>query len=113
MSNTPGNWIVSPTNPFLIIVENSETEDLEVQEVAETLHDDNPDNIAMAAADALLIAAAPNLLTACMIVKAFLDRLEDSAYDPMDMALANMRRQVHAPLRAALEPAIAKAMGKL
>jgi hypothetical protein len=58
---------------------------------------------------ALLIAAAPQLLEACQTVREFFDNLEantDSA-DP----LSEVRRRIHAPLRAKLEPAIAKAEG--
>ena len=58
-------------------------------------------------ADARLIAAAPDLLAACEVVVAFLDRLEDG-----DESLLRIRQRVHAPLRAALEPAIAKAEGR-
>ena len=60
-------------------------------------------------ANARLIAAAPELLEACRIVLTYLDSLEDKA----DHSLAQLRRQFHAPLRAALEPAIAKAEGAL
>jgi len=52
--------------------------------------------------DDAVIAA---LLNACKVVTAFLDKLESSR-DLMDRALAHIRRQVHAPLMAALEPAI-------
>jgi hypothetical protein len=60
-----------------------------------------------------------DLLEACRVVIAFLDRLEDSADEDAsveaaisrDPTLSSLRRLVHAPLRAALEPAIAKAEG--
>ena len=54
-----------------------------------------------------LIAAAPELLAACKVVKVFLDRLEDGT--DVDDPLYGLRKRFHAPLRAALEPAIAKA----
>lgn len=57
-----------------------------------------------------VIAAAPELLEACKVVKAFLDKLEDGT-DKND-PLAAIRKRIHAPLRAALEPAIAKAEGR-
>lgn len=57
-------------------------------------------------ANGRLIAAAPELLKACRIVTAFLDKLEAPDGDEV---LSEIRRAVHAPLRAALEPAIAKA----
>jgi hypothetical protein len=60
---------------------------------------------------ARLIAAAPDLLGACKIVKAFLDGLENAERLVDDSVLVSIRREVHAPLRAALEPAIAKAEG--
>jgi len=54
-----------------------------------------------------LIAAAPELLDACTTTLAFLDKLEANS-DPRD-GLSEIRRKVHAPLRAKLAPAIAKA----
>ncbi len=50
-----------------------------------------------------------DLLAACETVIAFLDRLEDPEIDPATSQLGKLRRQIHAPLRAALEPAIANA----
>lgn len=58
-------------------------------------------------ANARLIAAAPDLLEACEAVKAFLDNLEANT-DPKD-PLSELRKRIHAPLRAKLTPAIAKA----
>jgi hypothetical protein len=57
--------------------------------------------------------AAPDLLKACQVVTAFLDRLDVSASNLFDETLYNLRKQIHAPLRAALDPAIAKATRKL
>lgn len=63
-----------------------------------------------------LIAAAPDLLHACRVVTAFLDKLDrsDEDDDPLasDPLLIGLRRQAHAPLRAVLNPAIAKAEGR-
>jgi hypothetical protein len=56
---------------------------------------------------AQVLAAASELLEACKVVVAFLDRLEYG-----DESLLRIRQRVHAPLRAALEPAIAKAEGR-
>lgn len=58
---------------------------------------------------ALLIAASPRLLEACKTVLAFLDNLE--ANTDSDDPLSDLRRRIHAPLRAKLEPAIASAEG--
>jgi len=58
-------------------------------------------------ANARLIAAAPELLKACLVVTEFLNALEAGVteHDP----LRRLRLRIHAPLRAALDPAIAKA----
>lgn len=60
--------------------------------------------------NARLIAAAPDLLKACKLVEEFLNALEAGV--PADDPLRAIRRSVHAPLKAALIPAIAKAEGK-
>jgi hypothetical protein len=49
------------------------------------------------------------LLHAAKVVKAFIDGLEDATDPAADAELARLRREVHAPLRAVLEPAIARA----
>ncbi len=67
----------------------------------------NMPNRSEAEANARLIAAAPELLEACRAVLAFLDKLENG-----NDGLAHLRAAVHAPLRAKLQPAIAKAEGR-
>ena len=63
-------------------------------------------------------AASGQLLSACKTVKAFFDGLEESCADeddPLiraigkDPTLSDLRRKVHAPLHAVLDPAIAAA----
>lgn len=61
--------------------------------------------------DYRLAMAAPDLLAACRLVSDFLDRLETS-YPEDDSLLRALRLKVHEPLRAALNPAIAKAEGR-
>lgn len=60
-------------------------------------------------ANARLMAAAPELLHACFVVKQFLDALE-LATDEND-PLTALRRSVHAPMQVALRQAIDKATG--
>lgn len=61
-------------------------------------------------ANADLLAAAPDLLSACRVVTAYLDNLENGCDEADPLTIA--RRTFHAPLRAALNPAIAKAEGR-
>jgi|SRR5579872_1296012 len=60
--------------------------------------------------NAHLLVAAPLTYHACKVVLEFLDKLENGT--PEGDRLRTLRREFHAPLRAALEPAIAKAEGR-
>lgn len=62
-------------------------------------------------ANARIIATAPELLEACKVVLAYLDKLEAETAPSFDPELSAMRKRFHTPLRAALEPAIRKAEG--
>jgi hypothetical protein len=59
----------------------------------------------------MALTATPELLKACKAALDFLDKLEDGT-DKND-PLSQIRKRVHAPLREKLEPAIAKAEGRL
>lgn len=97
MSHSPGPWRTGPINYADVYDGNGALIALLIKDLDGTV-----DN-------ARLVTAAPDLLAACRVVKAFLDQLES---DPLDVQLNKLRRKVHAPLRAAIEPAIAKAEGK-
>lgn len=80
---------------------------LTICEIEPCLEEWSPEEIA----NVRLIAAAPRLYKACKVVKNFLDGLEAGVH-PLDESLAEMRRRVHAPLLAALNPAIDQAEGR-
>lgn len=66
--------------------------------------------------NAYLFAASWQLLHACQVVKRFLDRLEEAqahSADPMDHAMRDSRRRIHAPLNHALDVALAEALPNL
>jgi hypothetical protein len=102
---TPAPWATDPDDPRDVRASDGEllATAYPMQNEDDVSEEDHP----VAEANARLIAAAPDLLAACRVVKEFLDSLE-AATDSADR-LAAIRREVHAPLRAALEPAIAKA----
>jgi hypothetical protein len=113
--HTPGPWEIS------LIGEGDEltVDGIESNAVAhaphrlicEMGHDiDMGQDYAEVIANARLIAAAPELLEACKVVTAFLDNLERALF--YDDPLVRIRQRVHAPLRSALNPAIAKAEGR-
>jgi hypothetical protein len=62
-------------------------------------------------ANARLMAAAPELLEACVAAEEFLKKLEDSSH-PID-PLSDIRGRIHRRLHAKLRPAIEKAIGGL
>lgn len=64
-------------------------------------------------ARAHLISAAPDLLIACSVVTAYLDKLESDSAERGDARLLAIRRRYHQPLRDVLNPAIAQAENRI
>lgn len=100
MSFTPGPWGIKHTERVSYVFSNTKIADVYSAVFRDTENQH---------ANANLMAAAPELLEACEIVLEYLTRLETGT-DESD-PLREVRRRYHAPLRAKLEPAIAKALG--
>lgn len=113
-AHTPGPWEVfeSATNALGIGPSDVMICEIVAEGATDEAGPNSPDEITDEdRANARLIAAAPELLAACLTVKRFLTGLEDGTGkgDP----LRKLREEVHEPLHAALDAAIAKAEGNI